>query len=251
MGAGKRFPGSAGRERLASPGRRAGMALASLLVALAMPLFLFLADVEGVAYHLSAYEQSFVASGAPAATGLTADQLLVVITRTLDYATGRRQDFQFDLSEIGAGPPGRPAFSEIEVAHMADVRALFLLGRAVRRAALWLVVLGAAALLALDRARGGARLARALMAGSAVTMVAWGALAVAVLLDFGSFWTGFHETLFSNDLWLLPSGSLLIEMLPESLFQRLALEVVGLLTVEALAILFLSAGYLRNRAVAR
>ncbi len=226
--------------------RRAAASVLALAVGLALPLFLLLADLEVVAYHLRAYRESFVETGAPARTGLSEDQLVWTICRTLDYATGRRTDLQFDRSDIDHGPPGRPAFTPIELEHMVDVRALFGLARAVRWGALGLTLAGAAAVIILERPRGRARLARGLLAGAAVFLGLWAVLAAAVLIGFSSFWTTFHQVLFTNDFWLLPVGSLLIEMLPENLFQRLALETVGLLTAEVLAVLLLSAAYLRR-----
>lgn len=218
----------------------------ALIVGLALPAFLLLADVEVVAYHLGAYRESFAGTGAPARIGLSEDQLVWTIRRSLDYATGRGNDLQFDRSELDQGPPGRPAFTGIELDHMVDVRVLFGLARTVRWAALGLAVAGAAAIVALERRRGWARLARGLMIGAVLFLGLWAVLAAAVLTGFSSFWTAFHETLFSNDLWLLPVGSLLIEMLPESLFQRLALEIVGLLTLEVLVVLLLAVVYLRR-----
>jgi len=234
--------------------RKAFAVVLSLVVGLALPVFLLLADIEVVAYHFADYRDSFIRTGASAATGLTVDQLVWTIRRTVDYATGRRTDLQFDRADLDHGPPGRPAFSRIELEHMVDVRALFALGRKVRWAALVAAVVGGAAVIALGRRRGGpaagaggAVLARGLLAGAALFLGLWAVLAGAVLAGFSSFWTSFHEVLFSNNLWLLPADCLLIEMLPESLFQRLALEVVGLLAVELAVVIFASALYLRGR----
>ncbi len=220
--------------------------LAALAAGLALPLFLLLGDIELVARHTAAYRASFRQTGAAARTGFTEDQLVWVITRTVDYATGRRADLQFDRAELDGGPAGRPAFTAIEVAHMADVRALFGLARTWRWSALGAVAVSAAALLLLDRRRAWVHLAQGLLAGAVLTLTVWAGLAFAVLGGFSSFWTAFHERLFTNELGLLPPSSLLIRILPESLFQRLALEVVGLLTAEALVILAGSALYLRR-----
>lgn len=225
-------------------------ALVALAVGLALPAFLLLGDIELVAHDLSAYRASFVETGAPARTGLTEDQLVWVISRTVDYATGRRADLQFDRADLDGGPPGRPAFTPDEVKHMADVRLLFGLARTWRRALLGAALTGTVALLLLDRRRAGVRLARGLVAGATLALASWALLAVAVLVGFGPFWTAFHETLFTNDLWLLPESSLLIRMLPESLFQSLALEVVGLFSLETVLILVAAVIYLRRVAEA-
>jgi integral membrane protein (TIGR01906 family) len=227
--------------------RRVVLSLVAFVVGLALPTFLLLADIEVVAYHLPPYRKSFEAAGTPAATGLTSDQLVWTLTRVLDYGMARRPDLQFDRAEFDAGPPGRPAFMTIEIDHMVDVRSLFGLARTVRGAALGLALAGAAALWVLDRRGGWARLARGLITGAAVFLLGWAALAAFAVIDFNAFWTLFHETLFTNELWLLPEDSLLIQMLPESLFRTLALEVVGLLTVELVVIFGLSGFSLRRR----
>jgi integral membrane protein (TIGR01906 family) len=221
--------------------------LAALAVGLAVPVFLLLTDIEVVAYEFSPYRRSWESSGVPAVTGLTTDQLVWTLTRALDYATGKRPDLQFDRTELDAGPAGRPAFSETEIAHMVDVRSLFGLARTVRVASLGLALAGGMVLWTLHRRQAAARLARGLITGAAVFLLAWAALAVFAVSDFNAFWTLFHETLFTNDLWLLPEDSLLIRMLPESLFRTLSLEVVGLLTAELLLIFGLCRHYLRRR----
>jgi integral membrane protein (TIGR01906 family) len=219
--------------------------MAALAVGLALPSFLLLIDVEAVAYDMPAYRESFAQAGAPAATGFSLEQLDWTMRRTLDYATGRRADLQFDRADADGGPPGRPAFSRIEIDHMADVRSLFGLATTCRRVALFVITLGGLAVILVERRQGLARLGRGLGQGAAAFLGAGALLAAAMLTGFSSFWTAFHETLFTNDLWLLPADSLLIQMLPESLFQRLALEIVGLLAVELSAILGLSV-YLRR-----
>jgi integral membrane protein (TIGR01906 family) len=200
-----------------------------------------------VAYDLSAYRGSFATTGTPGRTGLDEDQLVWVTKRALDYATGRRADLQFDRAELDGGPPGRPAFTARETEHMIDVRELFARAAGWRLAALGVAAAAAVALVALEGRRAGTRrLARGLVFASVLSMLVWAGLAVPMVSSFTAFWDSFHLSLFDNDLWQLPRGSLLIEMLPESLFQRLALEVAGLFTAEVLLILVLLALYLRR-----
>jgi integral membrane protein (TIGR01906 family) len=226
--------------------RRVFSFLAALAVGLALPVVAFLLNVEIIAYHREAYRSSFLETGAAAVTGISVDRLEWVIIRTVDYATGRREDLQFDRAEVDGGPVGRPALSRTEITHMADVRDLFQVAATARRVALGVVLLGALTVILLDKRRAAARLGRGLGLGTLVFMGAGAGLAAALLTGFGSFWTTFHEILFSNDLWLLPEDSLLIQMLPEPLFQRLALEIVGLLAVELAGILGLSLALARR-----
>lgn len=46
-------------------------------------------------------------------------------------------------------------------------------------------------------------------------------------VDFSTFFIKFHEVFFSNDLWLMdPETDLMIQMLPETFFQTIALETI-------------------------
>jgi len=210
--------------------------LVALLAAVSLFVFLLLANVEVAAYHINTYRKSFAATGAPARTGFTLDQLTQVISRVLDYSTGRRADLQFDRAELDSGPPGRPAFTPRELDHMVDVRRLFTRTRTVRWTALGMAAAGAAFLVFRERRRGLSRLARGIVFTAVISMAVWGGLAVVVVAGFDGFWTQFHLALFPNDLWRLPVDSLLIRMLPPELFQSLSLEVLGLFTAEVLAL---------------
>ena len=221
-------------------GGRARAAAATILaVAVAISAFIFLvvADIELVAGRLEFYRRSFVRSGAVEKTGLDVDQLTWVVRRVLDYSTGRRADLQFDLAELDGGEPGRPAFIRRELDHMRDVRALFEKARVLKWVALGAAAAAASALALLERRAALLRLARAFAGVSVAIILGWGACAAAALADFGGFWDLFHEVLFTNDLWLLPEDSLLIKMLPESLFRSLALAVLGLFAVQTVVIL--------------
>jgi integral membrane protein (TIGR01906 family) len=217
--------------------RAAALTLLAAAVAVLAFTFLVLADIELVAGRLEFYRRSFARSGAVERTGLDVDRLTWVIRRVLDYSTGRRADLQFDLAELDGGEPGRPAFIRRELDHMRDVRALFEKTRVLKGAALGAAAAAAAALALLERRAAVVRLARAFAGVSAVIILGWAVCAAAALADFGGFWDLFHEVLFTNDLWLLPQDSLLIKMLPESLFRCLAFAVLGLFAAQTVVIL--------------
>jgi len=223
--------------------------LVALVTALSLLTALFLIDIEAVAHHIGAYRDSFVSTGAPSRTGFSVDELTVIIVRVLDYSTGRRDDLQFDRADLDGGPPGRPAFTQRELDHMKDVRGLFVRARTAAWMALITAAAGASFLVLRGGRRGVALLARAVLVAAVTCMALWGALSAVVVADFGGFWTRFHLTLFSNKLWLLPLDSLLIQMLPQELFQRLSLEILGLFTVEVLATAVLAVVVLRRPAL--
>ena len=68
--------------------------------------------------------------------------------------------------------------------------------------------------------------------GLAALLLPLGAFAIWAAADFSGAFTFFHETLFTNDLWLLnPETDLLLRLLPEQFFADFA----GVIAVRALA----------------
>lgn len=163
-----------------------------------------------------------------------------------DYLFARRDDLALD-GETQAALGG---FTQREIDHMVDVRALFALERQVCR---WAMA-GAVALIALGwalaRGRRGEEAVRAcrrcafLWAGLLVV----GALAVAV--DFESAFLTFHHLLFTNDLWLLSAQDLLIRLYPESFFAGMALRI-GVFMLGGLVLVYLAVGLLARKIAGR
>ena len=125
------------------------------------------------------------------------------------------------------------AFNERELKHMRDVRRLFEIGFAVRRA---LIALTALLLIAAALTGGRAGLSAAVSAGLIALIAAAGALAVK-LAGFSRVFIAFHHLAFSNDLWLLdPATDAMIRMLPEEFFAGMALQ--GAVSAALYALLF-------------
>ncbi len=86
----------------------------------------------------------------------------------------------------------------------------------------------------------GVHLTRISRIGLAALLLPLGAFAVWAAVDFSSAFTFFHETLFTNDLWLLnPETDLLLRLLPEQFFADIAATIAarpGVLRVVPLAI---------------
>jgi len=112
-------------------------------------------------------------------------------------------------------------FNDRERAHMADVRRLFTIDKALAAFSLILTCV-----LFFTRPRVGAT---ALLCGG---VLAVGVVIVAGIwagLDFDSFFTAFHKVAFNNDLWQLnPSTSNLLKLVPEPFFADAGVRV-GLL----------------------
>jgi integral membrane protein (TIGR01906 family) len=107
---------------------------------------------------------------------------------------------------------GQAAFDAGAVSHLMDVRAVFGGAKAATGAA--------AALLALwvgwcvGRRRWTA-LRRGMMAGGVLTIVAVLLAASAAIIDFETFFAGFHGLFFKAGTWTFPADSMLIRLFPE------------------------------------
>ena len=130
--------------------------------------------------------------------------------------------------------------------HMADVKNLFLGGLMVRRVSaavmlLCLCTLGDKGELEKDS---GKRISIGL--GIATAGVAF--LAGALIVDFNTAFTVFHEIFFTNDLWLFdPAEDYMIRMLPEGFFYDMALRIGGIFIISMLIFLAVSVFLARNR----
>lgn len=138
-----------------------------------------------------------------------------------DYLFARRDDLALD-GETQAALGG---FTQREIDHMVDVRALFALERQVCR---WAMA-GAVALIALGWALAGAEGARRRFGPAGAARFCgpdcwwwapwpWRWILKAAFLTF-------HHLLFTNDLWLLSAQDLLIRLYPESFFAGMALRI--------------------------
>ena len=166
------------------------------------------------------YRELQEANGLPEAAGVTQEEMERLDGMLADYLSG-------DEAALDDSP-----FNEKELAHMRDVLELFDLARAVRNA-LFVIAAGLlAAGLWLSR---GARLLPMCFVGLTALLLPLGVFAIWAAADFSGAFTFFHETLFTNDLWLLnPETDLLLRLLPEQFFADFA----GVIAARALAYMF-------------
>lgn len=142
-----------------------------------------------------------------------------------------------DLLREAKLPDGESAFTDREVAHMADVRGVYL---AARRAQL--ILLAALIIAAVVTLRGRHRwVVPAGLLGGGLTTVAIAVLAVPILLlGFDSFFTRFHELFFAADSWRFSTSDTLIRLYPERFWVDISQLVAGLTLVQAVLLVPLS-----------
>ena len=225
---------------------------AGIFCALALMLIWLITSVEIVTYGIPGYyEKEYTKYHVLDDRGIdmTMKDLLQVTDEMMAYLRGNREDLHV-MTVIGG--ESREFFNEREIAHMEDVRALFLEGLLMRRI---MAVLAVTLILfiALRRKKDTVYiLARSFQAGSAVIAALVLGLGLVISTDFTKYFTIFHQIFFDNDLWILdPSTDLLINIVPEPFFVDTALSIGLMFAVPLVAVLAVSTVYCRRIKVSR
>ena len=199
-------------------------------------------SVEAVVYWQKGYfEKEYTKYDVLSRVSMEMDDLLYVTDEMMDYLKGDREDLEIHTI---VGGEEREFFNEKEKRHMVDVQGLFLGAIAMRRGAVILAVLSAAALLAKKQGR---TILQMLQWGIGLFIGAMAGLALLASTNFTKYFTYFHLLFFDNDDWILnPKTDLLINIVPEGFFRDTAYSIAGIFLVTSL-LLWLGAGLLRKK----
>ncbi len=183
-------------------------------------IILLITSVEAVAYWTPGYyEDEYEKYNVTADVHMEMEDLLDVTREMMAYLRGNREDLH--VPTIVDGQP-REFFNEREIAHMEDVRGLFLGGLLLRR----ISILGAVVCLILMtvlKARIVQVLPRSICVGTGLFFAVICFLAALISTDFTKYFVIFHQIFFDNDLWILdPATDLLINIVPEPFFMDTA-----------------------------
>jgi len=217
---------------------------ATVVCAMALPIFLICTNVRLVINSPLLYEYDFARYDIESRTGLPREEFRRATDQIVDYFNGPDEwldvRVQWEGREVSL-------YKEREVLHMRDVKGLV---RGVYAAGLWTggyVVLFAVA---------GALLARRRFLPVLASGVKWSAIGsvavivlvgIASLVAFDPIFTAFHKLSFSNDLWLLdPNTDYLLKMFPEGFFLDATLAIAAF-TVAEFAVLAGAIALLRRR----
>lgn len=167
---------------------------------------------------------------------MTMEDLLTVTDEMMAYLRGRRDDLHVFTT---MGGEYREFFTEREIAHMEDVRGLFIGGLWLRRIGLLVVALSAAWLYFWQKKDSQKRrrlLARVIPAslclGTGIFFAAALVLIGIISTDFSKYFIVFHHIFFNNDLWLLdPRVDMLINIVPEPFFMDTAFRIAVVFAV--------------------
>ena len=197
--------------------------LPGIVCAFCLMIVFLITSVEAVTYWTPGYyEHEYEKYNVTAAVRMEMDDLLQVTDEMMDYLRGDREDLH--VMTVVDGSP-REFFNAREIAHMEDVRGLFLGAITLRR-----VCLAAAAVCVLlmtalkaDLKR---TLPRMLCVGTGLFFLLAAGIGLLIASDFSRYFVVFHHIFFDNDLWILnPATDLLINIVPEPFFADTALRI--------------------------
>lgn len=209
---------------------------AGFLCACCLMAILLITSVEAVAYWIpdyyqKEYEKYQVLEDLPE---MTMDDLLIVTDEMMAYLRGDREDLHVFTT---MGGQYREFFNEREIAHMEDVRVLFLAAIQIRRAALGIIVL-CLIFLAVSKAKLLKILPRTICLGMGAVFLAGAGLGALVASDFNRYFVIFHHIFFDNDLWILnPETDMLINIVPEPFFMDTAFLILTIFGI-SVAVIF-------------
>lgn len=211
--------------------------LLGLFCGFALMITLLITSIEAVTYWTPGYyEKEYIKYNVLKDVQMEMEDLLDVTEEMMAYLRGRREDLH--VPTIVNGQP-REFFSQREIAHMEDVRGLFLGAIAIRRGCL-AGILAALALLLGTKANLKHLLPRTICAGTLLFFAILAVLAAIISSNFSKYFIVFHHIFFNNDLWMLdPQVDLLINIVPEPFFMDTAARIGITYGISVLAVFIL------------
>lgn len=202
-----------------------------ILCAVFLVLVFLITSIEAVAYWTPGYfENEYtkyqVLNDLPE---MTMDDLLTVTDEMMAYLRGNREDLHVFTT---MGGEYREFFNAREIAHMEDVRDLFIGGLWIRRIGVLFVTVYALILMLWCRKDDDRKtllkkvVPSSLCLGTGIFFTAALLIAGIIATDFSKYFVVFHHIFFDNDLWILnPATDMLINIVPEPFFMDTALRI--------------------------
>ena len=218
---------------------------AGILCTFCLMIIFLITSVESVVYWTPGYfEREYTMYNVPETVSMEMDDLLYVTDEMMMYLRGDGRD---DLNiSVPVDGHTRPFFNEREMAHMEDVRNLFIGALHLRTACIAAAFL-CLALMFLVKADVKRILPRAVCTGTGIFMVLTAGLALLISTDFTKYFIIFHKIFFDNDLWILdPATDLLINIVPEPFFADTAARIAFTFSFLVLALFFVCLACIRR-----
>jgi len=216
--------------------------LATVLFALAVPVFLVTSTVRWVAQDSWFYKQGFRTYEVTETTGLTLAQLDAIADDMVLYFEDDRTNLNIQVTVDGEDTA---LFTPQETEHMRDVKNLMTALFRVNEVSLAILLAYIGGVVLWTRERSPRQLAKSALAGVGVAFAVVAVLGVFALTGFDAAWTKFHEIAFRNDLWQLdPDTDHLIQLFPEPFWEDMTFLVGALILIQVLAVTVAAASYL-------
>lgn len=197
----------------------------SVLGAFCLIIVILLTSIDYNCFNRSFYRSQYQQLNNAEIIGMSEEDLTLTTEVLLDYVQDKRDDLHVQAVIDNSV---REVFNDREIAHMVDVKALYLNAMLVRNVLACLVLIVGLVLWLCRDEQTKKRMAQGFFQASIVLISLAGALAFYAFLDFYQFWTTFHQIFFRNDLWLLnPNTDILIMMVPESFFANLVFRIIA------------------------
>lgn len=219
------------------------ISLLGVICAICLVLVFLITAIEAVVYWTPGYFEAEytkyqVLNNLPP---MTMEDLLIVTDEMMAYLRGNRADLHVFTT---LGGQHMEFFNAREIAHMEDVRDLFIGGLWIRRFGLAVTAAYAALLVFWGKKNPDRKnilktvVPGSLCLGTGLFFAAALVIAAIVASDFSKYFIVFHHIFFDNDLWILnPATDLLINIVPEPFFMDTALRIA--ITFGVMVIVFL------------
>lgn len=186
------------------------------LIAVAMIFAVLYSIVDGLAFSTSFYDREYRKLGRAEHIGMSHEDLMKTTQKLIDYMSGRSPDMVVSAVINGVE---REVFNEQETVHMADVVVLFQSFSLFRWISFGAFAAAAVLFAAVIKRNRLFIAAKIILWACGISALILAALGVWAAIDFQSFWTAFHELLFTNNLWLFDEKtSVMINMFPWEFF---------------------------------
>ena len=196
-----------------------------LFIAFSLMIILLFTSVEAIVYWMPGYfRYEYSKYDVTNDVSMNMDDLLDVSNQMMSYLHGDKENLS-DITTTIDGRKNVSFFNEREIAHMVDVRNLFVGAIFLRR-----VLIGFILFSLIFMKCTGAKLRRTvsktMFIGSILFFALIAVLATVISTNFTKYFILFHHIFFRNDLWQLdPSTDRLINIVPEPFFMDTARNI--------------------------
>lgn len=205
--------------------------LISFIFCFSLILVGILSTIDYWCFNKSFYYDEYSKLNTAQSIGMSSDDLNNATDTLLDYLKDKRDDLIVKANINGVD---REVFNNRETLHMVDVKDLYQNVILIRNIFL---IISFIILIYLVFSKDNKYLFIEYKKALLFYLFIFSLIGIFCLIDFNSFWTGFHHVFFpNNDLWLLdPRTDILIMMVPEKFFYDLCISIV----VSILALMFI------------